>query len=453
MIVPFSEKLKFEKEKYKINKFLIDKLPETDCQPIGQRPPVWENPQNDKNVAIIKSIFFGINIGEITLVKVEGDEFSYESVDGGHRKRAIRDYYDNLFYIEINGEKKTYDDLNDDEKKIFQDYELSFCVYDSLSNAAKGYVFRCINQTTDVNNQEMLNSFGDISIANAIRETVRESFGVAHDLFEMTKEKNFKWVDYTNNRLKLEEFVARIYSRYHDDGFVGKMDDSELFKMYNDENIKTKSIKKKVDAHLDFLLSMCVVKKNILNKMGWKELNTLSKLYFYLNQEIGYGKWKIRDGKVDDFYKNFYDVYSDYIEDADEKYKDIVDFDFESAEVTIKECFRNYTTCYNNTDKQVQLIKWIVKHKGLNINKTVLILDGTRLFTKSQKETALARQKYKCAVDGEDLPYEDAEGAHDLAYILGGETKMKNLAMVRKTHNKKMGTMTIKQYKELLGYK
>ena len=43
-----------------------------------------------------------------------------------------------------------------------------FVIYDSLDVFTKGYIFRTINETTDVNDQETLNSYGDIPIANLI---------------------------------------------------------------------------------------------------------------------------------------------------------------------------------------------------------------------------------------------------------------------------------------------
>ena len=42
---------------------------------------------------------------------------------------------------------------------------------------------------------EMANSFGDIPIANYIRETVREDFDENHKLFDLTDTKKSKFID------------------------------------------------------------------------------------------------------------------------------------------------------------------------------------------------------------------------------------------------------------------
>ena len=97
---------------------------------------------------------------------------------------------------------KNRNDLTPDQKKFFKSYMLSFCIYEPLDNFTKGLIFRNINKTTDVNHQEMLNSFGNIAIANVVRETVRLIENVKSDIhpfFETTDAGNFKWINYTCN--------------------------------------------------------------------------------------------------------------------------------------------------------------------------------------------------------------------------------------------------------------
>ena len=71
----------------------------------------------------------------------------------------------------ING--KCFRELEEKEKKDFLNKELMFCIYDNLPNEEKGRIFRTMNETTDVNFIEMVNSYGDIPIANLIREITR----------------------------------------------------------------------------------------------------------------------------------------------------------------------------------------------------------------------------------------------------------------------------------------
>lgn len=416
-----------------------------DLNPITQRPPIFLAVDNKKSVEIIQTALNGVSLGIITIVEnEEGANFKWESLDGGHRKRALHGYYNNEFAV--NG--KFYDDLSKKEKAEFLNIQFTLDVYEPMNNYMKGEIFRILNGTMNPpNHQEILNSFGDTAIANVIRNTVREDFDENHKLFDLTDAKNSKWIDVQNSRLKLEEFVARIYYRYYENGFLGSRKDAELKTMYSDETVKAKSLKKKVDAHLTFLFNCAKIRKNLMNKMGWKELNTLSNLYHYFNEHLK--EWTVFDYDV--FYQNFFKVFADYTVDSDKKYGDVVDFDFETADVTIKECFKNYTTCHDNYAKQEQLIKWILSHSDMKLNLSVRALDPQRLFSKEVKEAAFAKQGFVCGIDGKEAKFDELEAAHDIAYILGGSTSdASNCVMIRKEYNRKMGVMTISQYKELL---
>lgn len=418
-----------------------------DLNPITQRPPIYLVPDNKKSVDIVKDIMEGGSLNMITIVKCnKGSQFIWESLDGGHRKRALHDYYNNEF--KVNG--KLFQDLSDEDQEYFLNIEMKLDIYEPMSNYLKGERFRILNGTMNPpNHQELLNSFGDVAIANAIRETVREEFDENHKLFELTNTKNSKWVDVQNSRLKLEEFVARIYYRYYQDGFLGSRKDAQLHTMYADENVKVKSIKKKVDEHLNFLFKMVKIRKNKSTKMGWRELNTLSNVYHYFNENLG--NWTLFNDVV--FYEKFSYVFYDYQLDKNKKYGDVVDFEFEKDDVTVKECFKNYTTCHDSYAKQEQLVKWVVEHDDFKLNLSVRVLDTQRLFSKEVKTGSLALQGYKCGIDGQDLKYEDAEAAHDVAFILGGSSKdSSNCVMVRKEYNQKMGTLTIAQYKKKKGF-
>ena len=153
------------------------------CLPVGQRPPISPNDYS-KAISIIRALWLGIDIGVITLLKLNKDlNFLYESIDGGHRKRAIWEYFNNKFKVD----GKFFKDLSSDKKSEFLKIQLSLTIYKGLDYKTKGRIFRTLNNTTPVNFMEMVNSFGDIPIANYIRETVREVTGIDnsyHELFE-----------------------------------------------------------------------------------------------------------------------------------------------------------------------------------------------------------------------------------------------------------------------------
>ena len=78
------------------------------------------------------------------------------------------DYLNNK--IIING--KFFSELPKEEQDAFLIVHLHLTSINSLDAAKKHHIFRTLNKTTDVNFIEMLNSYGDIPIANYIRETV-----------------------------------------------------------------------------------------------------------------------------------------------------------------------------------------------------------------------------------------------------------------------------------------
>ena len=430
-----------------IKHFITILYPITDCNPVGHRPPVYINFNNEKNVEIIEAIQLGIDITGITLVKIDDKKYQYESLDGGHRKRAIKAYIDGLF--KVNG--KFYSELSDAEMEKFLNYKLKFTIYEKgLSTFMKGYIFRNINKTTDVNNQENLNSYGDLAIANVIRQMVRQmsvngKVTQTHDFFEVTSSGNYKWIATDNLRLKLEEFVARFCYRFYMGGDIGSREFNEVQTMYLDDKVKVNKIKKSADALFDYLLTMAESRKGVAGNKGlaWGEMNTLANLYLFLFAQ--YGDWSMDDPIG--FYRDFSKVYHDFYHDPKGSHENVVKFSFEGSGVTEKECFRNYAVNQNSYQKQEQLMKWITG--GFDVLQFITVKDSTRCFPNWMKTITLQEQNYVCAVDGFPLDWDDAEAAHIRAHVKGGKTILSNCAMVRKIHNSDMGTMDVNEYKEV----
>jgi len=474
---------------------------EINCNPLHQRPPVEAGVGCPKSVAIINSIMIGIDIQQITLVKlVDGAHrlFIYESLDGGHRKRAIYQFMNDEF--EWNG--MLYSQLPSDLKKKFDNYTLSFTIYDPLPNFLKGYIFRSINETTDVNNQETLNSFGDSKIASLVRETVRKisangDVTTPHELFELTStENNYKYLSDNNMRLNLEEFVSRVLYRVYKGGTIGSRTYEQLTEMFLDEEVDIVKLKAKLDKVLDFLLKMAkaryggtigsrtyeqltemfldeevdIVKLkakldkvlDFLLKMAKAryggtsskhqslpkgEMNVLANFYFYMDEF--YPNWYLEDPMT--FYQKFREVWVDYwsdksMDESERKYAKLVDFEYESNEVTIAEAFKSYTTEYQHEEKQRQCVKFITD--VLDVEEFFITENRERDFKPILKEKKLIEQGHKCAIDGKPLTWEDAHAAHIQAWSKGGKTTYSNLAMVRKEYNWDMKTMNLEEYKE-----
>ena len=436
---------KFNKQTLNIEQFKNDWYTIIDCQPVGQRLPVTVGPE--KREGIINAILLGIDIGQITLTSILDSKYDYESVDGGHRKRYIWQYLNNKF--KVNG--KYFNELSEEKQRQFLNYEIVLSIYEPLDAYTKGFIFRTLNETTDVNHMEMLNSYGDLPIANYIRELVRVVQGVnnrIHELFEYSqvagKEAKFKYLHFNNARLKTEELVARIVYRHTQPKLLGPSSDDDLENMY-EEDVDVKTVSEKVKDHLNFLLNCAVAKKTLENHgITQQDFKMLSFLYYHMVDT--YGKFRVEDYQK--FIKSYRKALA-ILQDKNGKYADDkVDFDFDNSARLIPEAFTKYLGAPHHEKKIKQTVTWLLQE--FDIRSNVILQDPKRSYTHKEKTDQLALQDYKCGVDGLDLNYEDAEAAHIISHHHGGQSTRDNMVMVRKSHNRDMGTMNLNDYKRTL---
>ena len=172
-------------DKFKLESAFIDMNPigqrlETNSNAIGESKP-------SKQQSIIDSMLRGSDIGEIKIVRTRYATYPNESVEGGHRKRAILSFINNKFPTHKTSPvgEKFYREFTDAEREAFLQFGIRFVIFDFLTNRQKGELFRDTNNTTPVNQQETLNSYGDMPIANLVRNTARSvDDNLPHQLFE-----------------------------------------------------------------------------------------------------------------------------------------------------------------------------------------------------------------------------------------------------------------------------
>lgn len=456
---------------------------EIDVQPVGQRletEPKLESRFNDsKAQEIITSIMLGVDLNQITLhekspgsfeytddapvfkdgkwnfklkdnLDTEGSKFAYESIDGGHRKRYIYMYYNDKF----RWKGMYFSDLPSELKKKFLYTKLTFAIYSNLSVYDIGYIFRSLNESTDVNHQEMLNSYGDIPIANSIRNTVRPVYGVnnkIHSFFEYSqrdgKEKSFVNLSFRNKRLLHDKIVSRFYYRYYDGGGIGVADEESVQEMYeaNLDEGEVKRISNKVKKLLNFLEDISVAMKRVNSKsMGQAELSLYSRIWLYMEDE--YGVFKIND--VEEFYKEINAAYAPYTLAYDKQPEELRQVSPWSKEETRGQAFKNVLGLHKDGDTIFTCLMWLLKE--VDMASLVTLKDRRRIFPRKWREAKLAEQGYKCAIDGSPLTMSDAHGGHIIAHSRSGKTEYDNLSMISAYHNKRMGNMSIDQYKKLL---
>ena len=448
--------------KYKINnKITIGDFHKTwlskiDCMPVGQRLPV-KSTDKSKEVGIIKTLIDGFDFGLITIMRVSPKEesilvkYKYESIDGGHRKRALKSYLENEF--PVNG--KFFGELTEEEKNEFRAIPLTFCIYEELDCATKGFIFRTLNKTTDVNFIEMLNSYGDTPIANFVRETVRfvtQIDNPYNDLFEFSlnakKEANYKYLSFDNDRLKQDHFFARIAYRYvmHSKNLLGGSPDAEIEEMYESTDIDEtviKRVKTKTEEHLTFLRTMAILRKQKFSGgLTQHEIKVLSYLYFYMQDT--YGLFAMKDSEK--FFEAF--AIANYsLMNKDGNFKDEqVSGD---SGYNVPTMYKKFIGAPWSTPKITQAVSYLVREMP-DLESLLIIKDTTRSFSKAEAIAKLSEQKFKCAIDGRKLNLSDAEAAHIVAHTNGGMTVYSNLAMVRAVYNKEMGSMNLNDYRDLI---
>lgn len=460
-------------------------LKTTDHQPIGQRLPV--DPTDDKSQGILYSLIRGRGVGQITMCDVKDHEvYKWESIDGGHRKRALRDFLTNQIPVIIDGEKIWFEKIPDNEKgrvftdeeyDDFMDIQISLQIFFGLTNEQKGKLFRTINDTSIVKEQEMLNSFGDIPAANIIRNMVRVVAGqnnIPHDLFKSDGNDihKVKWLSQSNKNLKQEEYLAKVYFRFWDKRvnksktFLGSAttgkDSGDLMDMYNGMTSKeAKSIHEDVKQVMNFLLEMAKARKiQWNNKLPWKDQVTLTHFYLWMCDAFGKHSFKIQD------YQKFYDKFEDavgcydadkhvYI-DSEGNEQPIIDKvwndEHESKPLPVSTNFGNYQIEWVNEAKIRKMIAWLIDKFEWDTPDLFLKLDKQRLYPRKMKEMSLRRQGRVCYIDGKPLTMKDAEAAHIEAHSKGGFTTQDNIAMVRKCYNREMGSQNLHRWMKRNGF-
>lgn len=415
--------------------------------PIGQRPPTSQG--HSKSEEIIKSLLSGVGIGMVTLRDISQDEemqkiypgVHYLVIDGGHRIRALIKFYQNKFPVN----KKKFKEMDID----LSDFQVALDITTCTSQEAIEK-FRNLNQTTPVNPMEMLMCDDQSQICRAVRSLTRyyqEYKNEPHELFEAVFDKHgvekSKFFDMApNHRRKWDEYVFLALIKSHGGGNVGagvpKFYDA-VDQEYNGNNIATKTVLKTVERFLDDIAGIAYQRKPY--KLNTDVFAALQLVWFALYE-------KNKNFKIDDytkFYESFLTGYSLLTGNADTTYNNKT-IKYGGDVHLIKEFVRKNITNFSDADVQKECAKLILEEMGDDYG--VIFRDAKRSLTTSEREQKLAIQGFKCAIDGEPLRLEDSVWGHDTAWAQGGE--LMDGAVIRKTHNRDMGTTTLDEYRMIL---
>jgi len=464
---------------WSINEFLAESG-NIDCNPVGQRPPVESPNTPNKSRAIIKSILEGNDICEIAVREMNRENhvvsYRYRSIDGGHRKRAIISFFANKFALGSNvtcyvdGDAydcsgKTYAELDPAVQKFFKDYVLRIVVYGKeTTDAQAGEIFRLRNTSTQVNHQEMLNSFEDNLVAILVRNTshvIPQLGNAPHTLFTLTKNakdenKPIYW-QVNPSRLLFDEFSARFLCAILKEQGATTCGNGELENMYvslgdpvngawvnNPQayNLAAQKFKK----GLDFILKYAETRKSASGGgMTYREAIMLTRIYLHLTKEFGnYGTgWSVKDWN--EFYSNFKPALDNFVGKNPSRGNDIV-----YGNRSIAEAMKGHLGVYDVDFKIQNTVTWLLEELEENfvpIEMLIVIKDKTRGLNRNDLETIWLKQKQLCFVTGKPLNFADAVGGHIVAHSEGGLTLPNNIVAIHKDINAKMGTMNVLDFK------
>ena len=401
------------------------------------------------------------------------DRIMLEVIDASNRTRAILKFKNDEFPLW--GTNTYFSDLLPATREHFLKTRLRIVIYKNLSPAEKGKLFRSTNTVTPVNHAEMLNSYGDMPIANMIRNLSRTVLGACnlpHALFEchMKDSKNgeeevlrYKHVEFDNKRLKIDEAVGRIAFRCFKGETLGTSSNEELEAFYEDTSLGEKQcaeLQKKVEKCLDFIRDVSINKRMFKKKnVTFKEFTMLSRLYFYWLQTKG--EYKIT--RWDEFTRQFILAMNAFYHKTPSKYaKEIVYNKADDGGRLRHEAFGGYLGDHKTSFKINDTVDWFLHEFDENKAGGITFiadldkqrqLDTRRCFSRADIDAMLAKQGWKCAIDGLKLDAEDAVGGHIIAHSKGGQTTMNNLIAIHRCHNIAMKTMTADEYRASKEYR
>ena len=465
--------VQWDSEVRTIRDIVYNIMPRVDIHPIYNRR-FWSKLHGLKKASkpqgIMDSIVTGFDIGEITFAE-PGEKFPHEVLDGSNRMDAIKKYYGNEFPIHDSCTNssfagKYFRDLSAEAQEAFLSYRVRLVWYRNVSNATKGMLFRLRNGGTPVNAMEMLNAYGRIPIADAIRYTARlipdEKDNEPHPIFKSVynaKDDKVEWfhLNFANARLFHDEMVARItYMMYNKGTLVACDHRDQLQVMYEDRSlneVRVAEIMKKVNQCLNFLFDIAKACEARTGRgLESHEFTMLYRWYvdFLSKRGLDATSLKITDANM--FYEHFAFAMNRLMS------KDPSVHVANSTTVNgkpicgPKNAFASGCSQHSSVLRIQQTVDWLVVDAGFDPlgSGYISIIDRRETFSPKDVEQKWIAQGYRCWVTGEPLSREDARGGHIKARSLGGTTDpVKNLVVIHVDHNRAMGTMDAVEYRDM----
>lgn len=237
-----------------IKNFIDDYIYRIDIDADYQREKIWSTKQQEE---LLDSIINDIDIPKIYLVEVkENKQFDYECIDGKQRMTTLLRFFKpepadkSPLMLRLLQEKYTYKKLKIEHPTIvkkIENYNLSFCIYESIDDKYVREIFRRLQLGIRLNSGELLKTR-----TGTIRDFVYKDFGNNGPFFRYTNlsEKRFSR-PYTLTQICINSFAKSkpesefVRARLQDIEYFFE-DNHDLNK--NDENlIRIKKVLNEMD--------------------------------------------------------------------------------------------------------------------------------------------------------------------------------------------------------------
>jgi hypothetical protein len=178
-----------------IKKFIDDYLYRVDLDADYQREKIWSTTQQEE---LLDSIANDIDIPKIYLVEVKDNkQFDLECIDGKQRMTTLSRFFkpepkeERPLTLRLLQEEYTYKRLMKEHPSVakkIEDYELSFCIYESIDDKYVREIFRRLQLGIRLNSGELLKTR-----TGTIRDFIYKEIGNSGPFFRHTKlsEKRF----------------------------------------------------------------------------------------------------------------------------------------------------------------------------------------------------------------------------------------------------------------------
>ena len=418
-----------------------------DLNPIGQRnerTKLFEatGRKPSKSQSIIGAIFEGADLCEIQLAirtSIGGYWESYkdfkaaESLDGGHRKRAIRDFIAGKFPTHKTssvGEKK-FSELTEDQLDYFLNYDLTFKVFTNLTDKEIGQQFRQTNNVDGLNFAETMNSYGLLPQLAALRRLTMPTNELGIEKKEVLDWfKTAPIIAFDNTGMQYLEQILES-AVLHTNGFGIVTHDNIVDFIENDiPQNKIDTLVDKITAEYNFYNNIASYFKTATRKkISIKDFHIFRIIYFNLYAQSA--RFTVNDWKG--LGEAIADLQSDWLDAKGEN-----PYDLDAKLTTIKTAYASYVKKIGNSGAFMEAVKWV--DEWANFDEYVTFKDKDRGFP-----VEMMRKKWRKIgkinqVTLEPIDFDDVIGAHIVPDSDGGPITSENLMITDKYHNDKMKT-------------